>query len=186
MTPLNFIKDHFNLELGNCLKCMRTAFGFFVISFVFAVGATLITESQFIIGLFWVLTFGMMSLWGAHVWAFTKRKIKPKLGQKLPGSKIPSFSQPQKGEDWTRRKFIGAFIRVLIYSAAISTFPKAAFAQDCNCPRTHPHCYFNPSSREYFCCEPNYSRGCTFNYESWCCSSNCDCYGPPTYCGGCR
>jgi hypothetical protein len=157
---------------------MRVAFLTAAVALVFASLATMLMPPWAVV-LAWVAAVGFTALWLAHVWVFTARSIRATAVLISKGS-----AQQRQPDLWTRRRVIAAFVNVLIFSAAISAFPKSALAQDCNCfsdsdckcPPDFPQCVYNPTRNEAICCGPN-AVGCASPSDTYCCPPGSQCYG---------
>lgn len=169
-------------RLGRCTKCMHTAF-------LTAVGAMAVAAILWLVQsppAYAVLAFSaaglVVTLWIAHVWMFTLRSARATAVLVVP----EGHSAPQP---WTRRRLLGAFLRVLVFSAVASAIPRSLRAQECNCytendcycPDAFPQCVYNPTTGEGICCGPS-AVGCAGPSSTWCCAPGTNCYGTSNQC----
>ncbi len=90
---------------------------------------------------------------------------------------------------WTRRRLLGAFVRVLVFSAVTSAIPRTVLAQECNChtdldcscPPDFPQCVYNVYLDEAIRCGPG-ATGCVGYRSTWCCDPGTDCFGLDSLC----
>lgn len=164
--------------LGKCGKCMRAAFACAALALVVAIFATAALPVAMVV-VAWLATAALTMLWVAHVWKFTIRSIR---ATAVLSGRGPAAEQ--QAQLWTRRRVVKAFFGVLVFSAAITAFPRSARAQgcncwsesDCHCPPDFPQCVYNPSRNESTCCGPN-TMGCASPTLTYCCPPGSQCYG---------
>jgi magnesium-transporting ATPase (P-type) len=169
-------------RFGRCSKCMRTAFIFTIAAVMMALVLSLTQVPSVVPLLAWSIAALALGLWVAHVWAFTVRSANA----------TAVLAGPDAGETrptWTRRRLLGAFVRVLVFSAVTSAIPRTLLAQECNChldldcfcPPDFPQCVYNVYLDEAICCGPG-ATGCVGYRSTWCCDPGTDCFGLDSLC----
>lgn len=155
---------------------MRTAFLFAAASLLMSAAMTVAGLSAPFLVFGWIAATALTALWLSHIVMFSSRAV-----QALP--------RKADGGDMPRRHFLLAFLRSLIFAAAMTSLPRSLRAQSCNCysdsecycPPEFPQCVFNPSTGEAICCGGD-NIGCAGPSLTWCCPPNTSCYGTDAQC----
>lgn len=172
----NAIALHHWTRLGRCRACMRTAFLFAAVSLLTAAAITAAGLGAPLLIFGWTAAVVLTMLWLGHIVVFSSRAVRA-----LPG--MPD------GADLPRRRLLLAFLRTLIFAAAVTSLPRSLRAQSCNCatdsecycPPDFPQCILNPSTGEAICCGAN-TIGCAGPTLTWCCPPGSNCYGTDAQC----
>jgi hypothetical protein len=166
-------------QLGRCPKCMHTSFLCAVAAVLAALTSSAVGIPTYAVVLNSALAALLTGVWMAHVWMFTIRSAKA----------TACHSSHADSVIWSRRRLLGAFLRVLAFSALTAALPRGLRAQSCNCytengcscPPDFPQCIFNPTTGEAICCGPS-AVGCAGPNSTWCCPPGSNCYGNDNQC----
>jgi hypothetical protein len=170
---------HLQNQLGRCSKCMHSSFVSAAAGVLVALTSLAIGAPTYFVVLAGALAALLTALWIAHVWMFTVRSAKA----------TARNSSRSDGVRWSKRRLLGAFLRVLAFSAVTAGLSRGIGAQscncytenDCSCPPDFPQCIFNPTTGEAICCGPS-AVGCAGPNSTWCCPPGSNCYGTDNQC----
>ena len=161
------------MRLGQCPKCMRSAFRAAAAAWVVAAAVGLSVGADRI-ALLLPVPAALTLLWLAHLGVFAWRSAV---------SAPLAVLAREAGPAAARRAFLLFFLRAFSVAALATALPARVMAQgcscsdpDCSCPQDQPDCYINPARGESFCCSSG-DVGCASPSLSWCCPNGTNCYG---------
>jgi hypothetical protein len=166
-------------QLGRCPRCMHSSFLSAAAGVLLAFMSSAVGFPAYVVLLTAAIATLLTGLWMAHALMFTVRSAKATARHSGLADRVA----------WSRRRLLGAFLRVLAFSAVTAALPGALRAQSCNCytengcscPPDFPQCIFNPTTGEAICCGPS-AVGCAGPNSTWCCPPGTNCYGTDNQC----